>query len=992
MIDLTTVELAESEEVSRDNEDNATENLAFPGFPYNSNFLELSNGLNMHYLDEGSGDPIVLLHGQPTSSYLWRNIIPELAERGRVIVPDLINFGLSDKTDEPLNVVSDHGALFSEFIDTLGIEDVTLVGHDWGGPIELAYAVDNPDNVKALAFFESAIVPFPDVSVASAFPPQFAQAFWSDPDLLEQNAIDNNLFIEGWLFDPAFGGIANPLTEADKEVYREPFLDPESREQLAIAPRQLPFLDPTGFPILDPDGPGGDPPEQATDIEAYIEFTNYLATTEVPKLLIYGNPGFASPEFVLSLADAIPGFETQAIGDADNPVYHFIQEDAPEELSAILGEWYDTSVAPPEPEPPSETRKIQVTVENLAPENGVGFAALWFGLHDGSFDTFDPGDEASKSLEFLFEDGLVGLEEGEEFLPGILDEIIAAGVDINELPLSVQQALALGLDLSTLPPPSGTLAGDFLSSDAGANGGTQGMVVTSIRTNPELFDLLDDPSAFPQDVLDSITNPYFFIQASGETETFTVELEGTPEQNRYFSFASMLFPTNDGFIGNEDPQAIEIFNESGDFIGADFIVTGEDTWDGGTEVNDESPESLLYTFEVFGKGEDENGTIQPFPGFKAAGDGGALDFEFNGKLVSENADFTVPDYPIARITVTEVTEPTEPETPLEDVLDLTGLGDRSVTLTIARDAFFNNVVDLYEINADGSVTDETGVTIALGEAGYQQAAIANRLGLDLKTANRQTTEFDAVLEGDKIYAPLIVVNGEFAQLDDLDSSNDPFVFFGFAEANVDNFDHIKTLEANSFGFEDLVGGGDADFNDMTLTISGLDVPETPEPEPEPNVGTTEADIIEVTGSNGLIFAGGGNDLVDASASEGDNRIFGGTGDDTFILGGGDVLTGGTGEDRFFNQAAGGDRLTGGADADQFWIAVAEIPEQALTITDFELDLDVIGIRGIGATSTADLSFTQNGNDAVIGFNGTDLAVLQEVDASRLEGDGTFVFA
>lgn len=685
-------------------ETNNSGEIAFEGFPYESNFLELSNGLNMHYLDEGSGDPIVLLHGQPTSSFLWRNIIPELAERGRVIVPDLINFGLSDTTEEPLNVIEDQGALFGEFIDTLGLEDITFIGHDWGGPIELTYAVDNPDNVKALAFFESAIVPFPDISVVGAFPEQFAGAFWSDPELLEQNAIDNNLFIEGWLFDPAFEGIANPPTEAEQDVYREPFLDLEARDQLAIAPRQLPLLDPTGFPILDPDGVGGLPPETVPGIEEYVDFANYLATTDVPKLLIYGNPGFTSPELVLSLAESIPGFEIQEIGDAENPVFHFIQEDAPEELSAILGEWYDTSVAASESESPSETITLEVTVENLAPENGAGFAALWFGLHDGSFDTFNPGEPASESLEFLFEDGLVGLEE--EILPGILDEIIAAGLDPNQLPLSVQQALALGLDLSTLPPPSGTLAGDFLTSPAGASGGTQGMIVTDIRTNPELFDLLDDPNAFPQEVLDSVTNPFFFIQASGETETFTVTLEGTPEENRYFSFASMLFPTNDGFIANEDPRAIEIFDELGNFIGADFTVTGEDTWDGGTEVNDELPESLLYTFEVFGAGEDENGTIQPFPGFLPPGEGGVLDFEFNGELVAANADFTVPDYPIANITVTQVDEPItdEPDVdqPPTDEPDIDGFSTVNFNLgNLAAGTVITDQFDGLEFSTSG---------------------------------------------------------------------------------------------------------------------------------------------------------------------------------------------------------------------------------------------------------------------------------------------------
>ncbi len=299
----------------------------------------------------------------------------------------------------------------------------------------------------------------------------------------------------------------------------------------------------------------------------------------------------------------------------------------------------------------SATSNLQVTVENLAPQNGIGFAALWFGLHDGSFDTFTPGEPISSSLEFIVEEGFVGLEE--IILPGILEEAIAAGLDPTELPVSVQQALALGLDLTTLPPPPGTVAGDFFQDPAGVEGGTQGMVVTSIRTNPELFDLLDDPSAFPQDVLDSITNPFFFIQAPGETESFTVALNGTAADNRYLSFASMLFPTNDGFIGNEDPQAIEVFDEFGNFLGADFIVTGDDAWDGGTEINDEAFENLLYTFEAFGQGTEEDGTVQPFPSFLPAGEGGALDFEFNGNLVAANADFTVLDYPIARITITE---------------------------------------------------------------------------------------------------------------------------------------------------------------------------------------------------------------------------------------------------------------------------------------------------------------------------------------------------
>ncbi|PZD74071.1 Haloalkane dehalogenase [Acaryochloris thomasi RCC1774] len=794
--------------------------IAFEGFPYLSNFVELSNDLNIHYLDEGSGDPIVLLHGVPTSSYLWRDIIPELATRGRVIVPDLINFGLSDKTEDPLSFV-EHGQLFGEFVDTLDLEDITFVGHDWGGPIGLNYIVDNPDNVEALAFFESPIVPLPNVDALRALPGNFFDTF-IDPANSASNIVDENLFIEGYLFNPEFGGVAESPTDAEKTIYRDPFSNAEDRDQLLSFPLEIPLLNTTGHPVYDPDGVGGLPPEPVPNIAEFLNFANYLSTTDIPRLLIAGTPGFAPADVVLPLAEAIPGLEVQTVGDEiNNPAFHFLQEDVPEQLSEVLGAWIDSTNAPPEPEPPSATT-LQITVENLAPENGIGFAALWFGLHDGSFDTFNPDDPASEALEFLFEDGLVGLEEA--VLPGILEDIIAAGLDPAQLPLSIQQALTLGLDLPTLPPPPGTLAGEFLLDPAGANGGTQGMVVTSIRTNPELFDLLDDPSAFPQNVLDSVTNPFFFIQASGETETFTVTLNGTPEENRYFSFASMLFPTNDGFIGNDDPEAIEIFDASGNFVGADFIVTGADAWDGGTEVNDEAPESLLYTFEAFGDGIDEGGTIQPFPGFRPPGDGGALDFEFNGNLVAENADFSSTD-PIARITVTAV-----------------------------------------------------------------------------------------------------------------------------------------------------------------------DAPEVPtSPELEPDFGTDGDDILEVANSNELVFAGAGNDLIDASPSQGGNRIFGGAGNDTFILGTGDVSAGGEENDRFFNQAGGENQVAGGTGADQFWIAVADLPGVALVITDFELEADVIGIAGIGASSAADLSFSQEGDSAIISFGNTDLAVLRGIESNSLEQNATFAF-
>ena len=296
-----------------------------------------------------------------------------------------------------------------------------------------------------------------------------------------------------------------------------------------------------------------------------------------------------------------------------------------------------------------ESFELEINVENVAPNRGIGSAAIWVGFHDGSFDPVTVGELASDGIEILAEDGLVGLEE--QLIPGILDEVIAAGLDPTKLPSAVRAAIAIGVDLSTIDPPPGLLAGDFLLSPAGMAGGTQGMIVTSIRKDPALFDLLDDPNAFSQEVLDSITNPYFFIQAPGETEKTKLVLNGTPAQNRYFSYAAMVFPTNDGLLANDNPQLIEVFNANGKFLGAEFTVLGNEILDAGTEVNDEAPDSLLYTFEAFASGADENGTIQPFPGFRAPGTGGVLDFVFNNQLVSENADFTAPGYEVLRFSI-----------------------------------------------------------------------------------------------------------------------------------------------------------------------------------------------------------------------------------------------------------------------------------------------------------------------------------------------------
>jgi len=154
-------------------------------------------------------------------------------------------------------------------------------------------------------------------------------------------------------------------------------------------------------------------------------------------------------------------------------------------------------------------------------------------------------------------------------------------------------------------------------------------------------------------------------------------------------------------------------------------------------------------------------------------------------------------------------------------------------------------------------------------------------------------------------------------------------------------------------------------------------------------GTTTENTIDVTGAKQPIFAGAGNDTIDATESKGGNRIYAGTGDDTIIVGANDVIKGQDGNDRFFVQTGGGNFLTGGAGADQFWIANAEIPKSANTITDFTIGQDVLGVAGIGASFGA-LTLTQQDNNTLISFNQNELAILTGIQSSSL-GASNFAF-
>ncbi|HHP7230983.1 MAG TPA: spondin domain-containing protein, partial [Xenococcaceae cyanobacterium] len=263
--------------------------------------------------------------------------------------------------------------------------------------------------------------------------------------------------------------------------------------------------------------------------------------------------------------------------------------------------------------------KVRVTVENLAPEQGIGLAPFWVAFHDGSFDTFNEGEAASGAIESLAEDGITGLERSN--IPN-LDQLL------------IESATATGFDLTQLVSLDEVIAEDFANSSAAANGGVQSTVF-----NP-------------------LSLPFILGQSPGETISQEITLErDNLANNRYFSFASMLFPTNDGFIGNDAPTEIEIFDVEGNFIGADLTITGDQVWDAGTEVNDEDPVSVPYTLAEIANGVDENGTVQRHPGLQPAGSGGAIDIPVNGEPLFANADFSQPGYEVAQVKVELVEEP-----------------------------------------------------------------------------------------------------------------------------------------------------------------------------------------------------------------------------------------------------------------------------------------------------------------------------------------------
>jgi haloalkane dehalogenase len=268
---------------------------------------------SMSFVDVGRGDPIVFLHGNPTSSYLWRNVIPHLQGVARCLAPDLIGMGRSGKAADSSYRFVDHARYLDAWLDTMDLtRSVTFIVHDWGSALGFHWARRHPDAVKGIAYMEAIVRP-----VTWEEWPEGARRIFQGmrSDQGEEMVLQRNLFVERIL--PA--SVLRGLTEEEMAVYRAPYVEAgESRRPTLTWPREIPIE--------------GEPPDVVEVAKAYSE---WLSTSGTPKLFINAEPGSiltgAQREFCQSWPNQT---EVTVKGN------HFIQEDSPHEIGEAIAAWY----------------------------------------------------------------------------------------------------------------------------------------------------------------------------------------------------------------------------------------------------------------------------------------------------------------------------------------------------------------------------------------------------------------------------------------------------------------------------------------------------------------------------------------------------------------------------------------------------------------------------------------------------------------------------
>jgi haloalkane dehalogenase len=268
----------------------------------------------IHYRESGSGTPLVFLHGNPGSSYSWRNVLPHVGD-GRLLTPDLIGMGASGKPEIAYSF-ADHARYLDAWFDGLELEGVILIGHDWGGAFAFDWAARHPERVTGVAFFESVIKP----TALEDLPPQTRARRESlhGPDG-EQMVVETDQFIRA----AYTGGVLTPVAPQDLDAYLAPYPTPESRRAILALAREFPL--------------GDKPIDVITRLDAYQPWL--AESVDVPKLLITfnGQALIIDERLTNWCANHIAALEIVNCGEAG----HHAAEDRPEDIAAAIKAWAD---------------------------------------------------------------------------------------------------------------------------------------------------------------------------------------------------------------------------------------------------------------------------------------------------------------------------------------------------------------------------------------------------------------------------------------------------------------------------------------------------------------------------------------------------------------------------------------------------------------------------------------------------------------------------
>ena len=283
-------------------------------FPYEKKIIDVI-GKKIAYVDLGEGDPIILIHGNPTSSYLWRNVIPELEGLGRIIAPDLIGQGDSEKippTEGPerysFKVAYDY---LCGFFEALGInKNITFVIHDWGSGLGFHWAKNHPEAMKSISYMEAIVRP-----VSWDEWPENARGIFKGfrSEKGEDLILNRNMFVEGVL--PS--AVLRKLTDEEMGNYRAPFINPDDRQPTLNWPRQIPI--------------SGEPNHM---VEIVTEYSKWMMNNKIPKLFVNADPGSILTGKQREYCRKWPNQTEVTVSGV-----HFLQEDSPIEIGQAIAKW-----------------------------------------------------------------------------------------------------------------------------------------------------------------------------------------------------------------------------------------------------------------------------------------------------------------------------------------------------------------------------------------------------------------------------------------------------------------------------------------------------------------------------------------------------------------------------------------------------------------------------------------------------------------------------